>query len=240
MLLLFALALTGCIYLGPIFFPAWFAWEKEIAGIMLPIDYEWAKAGICIMLLLSAFLWHRKIQKRNKKIFYTPKRSDKGHLRLPKDNNHGNISIVIAVCMLALFLLLTGYSQAIGGIRMISTAKDNVNMRTGPGTGYKVIWVLGKGCPLKLVTQKGSWYKVMDFEGDTGWIYKPLTSRTPHIVVKKKLVNIRSLPGTRNSLVAKASKGTVFRTIGSVRGWVKVRHASGVTGWVARKLVWGW
>lgn len=76
--------------------------------------------------------------------------------------------------------------------------------------------------------------------GDTGWIYKPLTSRTPHVVVKKEIVNSRSLPGTRNSIVAKAHKGTVFKTIASVRGWVKVRHERGVTGWVARELVWGW
>lgn len=240
MLLLFSVALTGCIYIGPIFFPDWFAWEKDIATVMLSFDYKWIKAATCIIWLLSTFLWHRKIQKSNKRIFYTPKRSDKRHLRLPKDNNHGTVNIVVTVCMLAFFVLLTGYSQAIGGVRMISTAKDNVNMRTGPGTHYKVKWVLGKGCPLKLVAQKKSWYKVMDFEGDTGWVYKPLTCRTPHVVVKKKIVNIRSLPGTQNPLVAKALKGTVLRTIGSVRGWVKVRHASGITGWIARKLVWGW
>ena len=113
-------------------------------------------------------------------------------------------------------------------------------MRTGPGTRYKVLWVVGKGCPLKVIGSRKNRYKVLDFEGDTGWIYKPLTSRTPHVVVKKKTVNIRSMPGSRNSIVTKAHKETVFRTIASVKGWGKVRHERGITGWVARRLVWGW
>ena len=52
---------------------------------------------------------------------------------------------------------------------------------------------------------------------------------------------MRSGPGTRYPIIAKAYKGVVLRTIASVKGWgVKVRHEGGVTGWVARRLVWGW
>lgn len=185
MLLPFALLITGFIYIGPIFFPAWFAWQKEIAEVILLLDYEWAKASICILWLLLALIWHRRSQRRKDSIFFSSKR-DKGHLRFPKHNNHGKISMVVVVCILALFVLLTGYSQAIDGIRMVSIVKDNVNMRTGPGTDYKVKWVLGKGCPLKVIGTKGSWYKIQDFEGDTGWIFKPLTSRPPTLLLRKK------------------------------------------------------
>lgn len=73
--------------------------------------------------------------------------------------------MVVVACILALFVLLTGYSQAIGGITMVSIVKDYVNMRTGPGTRYKTLWVLGKGCPLKVVGSKGNWYRVKDFGG---------------------------------------------------------------------------
>ena len=123
MLLLFALALTGFISIGPIFFPVWFAWEEEITEIMLPFDYQWAKAATCIVWLLLAFFWYRKIQECHKRIFFNPKRADNGYLRLPK-NNH-NILMVVSVCMLTLFFLLTEYSQAIGGeATMVSIVKD--------------------------------------------------------------------------------------------------------------------
>jgi len=165
-------------------------------------------------MAFSSFSLARKLHKRNKKNFYNPQRAYKGHLCLPRNTyNHGNINMVVVACILALFVLLTGYSQAIGGIIMVSIVKDYVNMRTGPGTRYKILWVLGKGCPLKVVGSKGNWYRVKDFGGDTGWIYKPLTSRTPHVVVKKEIVNIRSLPGSRNSLWPRLTKALCLKPL---------------------------
>lgn len=124
--------------------------------------------------------------------------------------------------------------------KMVSINRSKVNLRSGPSTGYRVKWVLGEGFPLKVIGSKGTWYKVQDFENDVGWVYKELTSGKAHLVVKKKIINIRSGPGTRYRVVAKAEYGAVFRTLKRVKGWVKVRHSSGVTGWAARKLLWGW
>lgn len=124
--------------------------------------------------------------------------------------------------------------------RMVSVAGDPVNMRAGPSLNYEIIWELGRGYPLMVTDSKGSWYKVKDFEDDQGWVFEPLTSRTPHVVVKKQLVNIRKAPGTKYKVVGKAEYGTVFRTIKRVKGWIKVKHDNGLTGWIYRKLVWGW
>lgn len=143
-----------------------------------------------------------------------------------------------------LVLLLTAVLFLLGGTvaeaKMVSINRDEVNMRSGPSTGFKVKWELGKGFPLKVVGSKGKWYKVRDFENDVGWVYAPLTNRKAHLIVKKKILNIRSGPGTKYRVVAKARYGVVFRTLKCVRGWVKIKHPSGVTGWAARRLLWGW
>lgn len=139
-------------------------------------------------------------------------------------------------------LVLAGdfLSPASAAATMVSIDRPKVNMRSGPGTRYQVIWELKRGYPLQVIGKKDTWYKVRDFEGDTGWVYAPLTSRKAHLVVKKKKINLRSGPGTSYPIVAQARRGVVFTTVKRVKGWVKIRHENGVTAWAARHLLWGW
>ncbi|MDH3347601.1 MAG: SH3 domain-containing protein [Desulfobulbaceae bacterium] len=128
--------------------------------------------------------------------------------------------------------------------KMVSIVKENINMRSGPGTKYQVKWKLGKGYPLIIVSQKGKWLNVKDFEGDTGWVYRTLTDTTPHLVVKRKKVNVRSGPGEKYGIISEAKYGVVFETLkkkGGFTGWVEVKHEkTGITGWIRRDLLWGW
>ncbi len=141
------------------------------------------------------------------------------------------------VVTLVFFLCLAGVAQA----KMVSVTGEMVNMRSGPGKKYSVVWELGKGYPLKVLQAKGEWLKVSDFENDSGWVHKTLVGRTPHLVVKKKIVNLRSGPGKKNKIVRQAQKGVVFRTLDKKGSWVKVLHEEEkVTGWVLRSLLWGW
>ena len=134
-------------------------------------------------------------------------------------------------------LALTVSAEA---VTMVSIKGAKVNMRSGPGTKYSVLWELGDGFPLKIVGNKGSWYKVEDFEGDGGWIEKNLVHRDAHMIVKKKRINVRSGPGGSYRVVGKANYGVVFKTVKQKKGWVKVKHENGLSGWVKRSLLWGW
>lgn len=142
--------------------------------------------------------------------------------------------------MLVAFLLVLLVAST-AAARMVSVANDIVNMRTGPGKKNAILWELGKGYPLKVLSTKGNWIKVVDFENDTGWIYKKLVNRKPHLVVKNKIVNVRSGPGTKFKIVRQAKRGVVFTTLKRQAGWVKVRHEeSRLVGWIMRSLLWGW
>ncbi|MCB2181906.1 MAG: SH3 domain-containing protein [Desulfobulbaceae bacterium] len=145
-----------------------------------------------------------------------------------------NSKSFILLCLLVLLL------PAVSLAKMVSISGDEVNLRISPTTNSKVKWVLGKGFPLQVIGHKGKWLKVRDFENDTGWVFASLTSSKAHMVVKKKIINIRSGPGTKYRIIAQAKYGVVFRTIKQVKGWAKVRHQNGTTGWVSRKLLWGW
>ena len=124
--------------------------------------------------------------------------------------------------------------------QMVSSAAKTLNMRTGPGQRYEAHWTVGKGYPFRVIGRKGDWLRVSDFENDKAWVYRPMTSKTPHHVVKAKVAVLRRSPSTRSPVVKRAVYGDVLRTLERRGGWVKVRHEGGGTGWVARRLVWGW
>ncbi|MFZ5774703.1 MAG: SH3 domain-containing protein [Thermodesulfobacteriota bacterium] len=113
-------------------------------------------------------------------------------------------------------------------------------MRSGPGLGYEVLWYLSRGYPLEVMAAKGEWLKVRDYEGDIGWVFRKLTSRESHVIVKKENVNLRSRPDVKSSVVVRVNRGVLLRSLGSQGRWVKVRYAQGGSGWIARRLVWGW
>ncbi len=143
----------------------------------------------------------------------------------------------VAVWLVFLLVLGGGSAQA---ITMVSVNANNVNMRSGPGDKYAVLWELGTGYPLKVLEHQGSWFKVEDFEGDEGWIYKSLVDHEPHLIVKKRRVNMRSGPGDNYRLVGKANYGVVFKTLKVKDGWARVKHENGLVGWISRSLLWGW
>lgn len=147
-------------------------------------------------------------------------------------------SVAIRLLSPLLFLsLLVPVAQARD---MVSVNRPEINMRTGPGTDHEAVWSLIKGYPLEVIGRKGQWYHVSDFERDKGWVYRPITGKTPHHVVKVKIANIRSGPSTSSRVVGKAVYGEVLRTLERRRDWVKIRPAIGPKGWISRSLLWGW
>lgn len=123
---------------------------------------------------------------------------------------------------------------------MVSVARTEINMREGASTKHTTLWALSRGFPLEVTGRKGNWLRVRDFENDTGWVYRPLVSKTPYHIVTTRIANIRSGPSTRNRIVGKAEHGEVLKTLERRSGWVKVQQDGGPQGWVSRKLLWGW
>jgi len=121
----------------------------------------------------------------------------------------------------------------------VSVNKDNVNVRTGPGTDNPVSMELFAGYPLKVIKKQGEWIKFSDFENDTGWIHKSLVTKGDSVIINaKKSVNMRSGPSTKNSIVADIERGVVLTKISQKGKWTQVRHSSGTVGWVYNPLIW--
>jgi SH3-like domain-containing protein len=151
-------------------------------------------------------------------------------------NTTHSVRHLIAATSLCLLALGTSVAQA---QTMVSVKGSTLNMREGPGTNRTVLWELKRGYPLLITERRGRWIKVRDFEGDTGWVARSLTGNTPHHVVKSRVANVRSGPGTQHRIVGKAEYGELLRTRQKRADWVRVEREEGVGGWIAKKLLWG-
>jgi SH3-like domain-containing protein len=121
----------------------------------------------------------------------------------------------------------------------MALAVDKANVRSGPGTdAYKVLWEIEKYHPIDVVQTQGDWIFFKDFEGDEGWIHKQLVDKTPTVITRKDMVNIRSGPGTDTDIRFKAEKGVPLRVMERKGEWIRIQSAYGDKGWIHRNLVW--
>jgi SH3-like domain-containing protein len=66
------------------------------------------------------------------------------------------------------------YKSLVRKISSVITTKEKCNVRSGPGTQYRVVFTTEKGVAFKVINRKGSWIYVRHADGDKGWIYKSL------------------------------------------------------------------
>ena len=142
--------------------------------------------------------------------------------------------------VVALTLSCLASSAWVSARELVSVDRPQINMRSGAGTQHPALWSLSEGYPLEVRGRQGKWLKVRDFENDVGWVYRPLVSKKPHVIVKSKVANIRQSPSTRSKVLGKAQYAEVLRHLDHKQGWVKVQRKDGLKGWIVRRLLWGW
>jgi SH3-like domain-containing protein len=121
----------------------------------------------------------------------------------------------------------------------LTVTTDNANVRTGASKDSPVSMELFQGYPLKIAKKKGEWYKISDYEQDTGWIHKSIVKKCDTVIVNaKNSINMRSGPTTKDSVVANVERGVVLTKLSTQGKWTKVRHSSGTVGWIYSPLLW--
>ncbi|MHB1185646.1 MAG: SH3 domain-containing protein [Desulfobulbia bacterium] len=143
-------------------------------------------------------------------------------------------SLFSALAGAALLLLASTATAA----EYVSVIKDGVNIRSGPEATKEILWTVFKGFPLQVTSTQGTWAKVVDFEGDTGWIATSLVAKEKTVIVKSETANLRVGAGKDYEIVAAAKRGVVFKPLTTEGDWIKVKHADGTTGWIFGKLLW--
>lgn len=127
----------------------------------------------------------------------------------------------------------------------IQVQTDVLNVRQDASLNTQKIGLVLKGEVLKKIEERAGWVKVELSDGQTGWIFgQYVTPTTTNILAPRQKVtitalvlNVRSGPGVKNSIISKVQRNNIFEKIGENYGWIKVILQNGQTGWVFGQFV---
>ena len=66
------------------------------------------------------------------------------------------------------------HRSLLADIKTVITSRENCNIRSGPGTKYKIVMTVESGVPFKVLKTQGRWMKIKHKDGLTGWIHASL------------------------------------------------------------------
>ncbi len=121
-------------------------------------------------------------------------------------------------------------------------ATANVNVRSGPGTGYSKLGQLTKGQTVEKLGVSGSWTKI-NYNGETAYVstryLKDILSSesaSASNVQATANVYVRSGPGTGYSKLGQLIKGQTVEKLGTSGSWTKISY-NGKTAYVSSQYL---
>ena len=133
---------------------------------------------------------------------------------------------------------------------------DYLNIRSGKGTDTSIIGGLTQGSVVTILDNSdANWVKIRTAGGIEGYVAReyltgaetpsePTTPETPSetttATVNADVLNVRSGKGTDTSIIGTLQNGEIVTVLdNSDVGWVKIKPASGLEGYVAREYLTG-
>lgn len=110
-----------------------------------------------------------------------------------------------------------------------------------PSSAAGKIAVAGSGLPLEVVVDTEAWVKVRDHTGRLAWIEKAALGGARTVMVTRESCAVRQHPRADAEVVFRATRGVLLELSGNADtdGWLPVRHANGLAGWLPVNEVWG-
>jgi SH3-like domain-containing protein len=125
--------------------------------------------------------------------------------------------------------------------RFASLRSDDVNMRAGPGTRYRIDWVYKRrDLPVEIEREFDVWRWVRDADGIQGWVHQATLMGRRSFVVQKTDATLRSEASDSASPVATLRIGVIgrIRSCEASSDWCNVQAGS-YRGYLRREQFWG-
>jgi SH3-like domain-containing protein len=125
--------------------------------------------------------------------------------------------------------------------RFASLRSDDVNMRAGPGTRYRIDWVYRRrDLPVEIEREFDVWRWVRDPDGIQGWVHQATLMGRRSFIVEKAEATLRSDASDTAPAVAILKPGVIGRIRSCAAGsdWCEVQTGS-YRGYLRRQAFWG-
>ena len=124
--------------------------------------------------------------------------------------------------------------------RFVSLRASEANVRRGPSLSHRIDWVFKRrDMPLQVIAEYGHWRRVIDRDGQGGWVhFRMLSGARTAIVEGDRQVVMRSRPDDDAGETAMLEPGVIGRLGECDPEWCRL-SAGGYRGWVHRTSLWG-
>lgn len=123
--------------------------------------------------------------------------------------------------------------------RYVSLKSGESNVRRGPSLSHRIDWVFQrKNMPLQVVAEYGHWRRVVDREGQGGWVHYTMLSGVRTVIVDQDMLPIRARPDPTSLERAVLEAGVIARLGDCAAGWCEI-NAGGYRGWAPQDVLWG-
>ncbi len=123
----------------------------------------------------------------------------------------------------------------------MSSKYDEVNVRSGPGKSFKIIYRYKvKGLPLIVLGKYDNWYKVKDLKNNIGWVSDHLLSKTRTVItLNENNFIFKDKKIAKSYPLFKADKNVTLKLIKCSKDVCKV-NIKKKNGWIRKSDIWGW
>lgn len=146
----------------------------------------------------------------------------------------------------------SGLDTAEGKNQTAQANADQLRVRSGPGTSFRIVGLLNKGQSVTVLDKNVNWIKVSSPFGE-GWVandYVNLSSKTEANsedntttsnktstgIITADLLNVRKQPSTTSTVLGKLSKGDSVTVYSQKSNWVEIKF-SNQKAWVNSEFV---
>jgi len=136
--------------------------------------------------------------------------------------------------------LLAAQMQPAWALEYRSTGRAAL-LYDAPSTTAGKVAIAGNGLPLEIVVDAGAWVKVRDPNGHLAWVEKTALGGPKKVMVKADVSLIRQQPRSDAGVVFRAARGVLLDITSETDtyGWLPVKHADGLAGWMPAYEAWG-
>lgn len=101
-------------------------------------------------------------------------------------------------------------------------------------------FILRKGTPVEVIVTVDKWSKVREVGGGLGWLEKAQLTDPRQVITTQASVIVRQQANEASPAAFSVAKDVLLDVIDKPgKGWIKVKHRDGQTGFVPVKTVWG-
>lgn len=122
--------------------------------------------------------------------------------------------------------------------RYVSLRASEANVRRGPSLSHRIDWVFQRrDMPLQVIAEYGHWRRVIDRDGQGGWVHYRMLSGARTVVIEDAAA-LRARPEPSALENAMLEPGVVARLGDCNPNWCQLT-AGGYRGWAPKTALWG-